>query len=250
VPLDREVSVLRDQVALVTGGTRGLGLAIATALAADGAAVACVARSAAEVESGVDALRGGGARALGLTADVTNEAQVGTAVQATVREFGRLDIVVLNAGGWFGAPIADTSEADWDRIVGLNLKGAFLTLKHAIPHLVARRGSTVVGIGSIGGLVGSPGEAVYAAAKWGLRGLLESAAHELRPHGVRVSLVHPHSMNATGAGRALGSPERDRNLDYEDVARTVAFVCAAPGHVALGNVTVWPVAAGIGRTTT
>jgi NADP-dependent 3-hydroxy acid dehydrogenase YdfG len=238
---------LEGKVAMITGASKGLGLAVAHTLAADGAAVACVARSADEVSRAVKTLGERGRRALAVTADVTREADVAAAVQATVAEFGRIDVLVLSAGGWFGAPIAETSEADWDRLVDLNLKGAFLALKHAWPQLVARRGGTVVGIGSIGGLVGAGGEAVYAASKWGMRGLLESAAQELRPHGVRVSLVHPHNMNASGTGREPGTPERDRNLDYEDVARTVAFVCGMPAHVAIGNLTIWPIAAGIAK---
>jgi len=239
---------LDGKVAMVTGASKGLGLAIAHALAADGASVACVARDADEVGRAAKALGDRGRHALAVTADVTREDDVQAAVRTTVAELGRIDVLVLNAGGWLGAPLAETSEGDWDRLIDLNLKGAFLALKHAWPHLTARRGSTVVGIGSIGDLVGASGEAAYAASKWGLRGLLESAALELRPHGVRVSLFHPHSMNASGAGHEPGTPARDRNLDYEDVARTVAFVCGLPAHVAVGNLSIWPIAAGIAKT--
>jgi NADP-dependent 3-hydroxy acid dehydrogenase YdfG len=141
--------------------------------------------------------------------------------------------------------VHETSEAQWDLLLDLNLKGAFFTLKHSIPKLTAQRRGTVVGIGSLGGLVGQPGSSAYAASKWGLRGLLESVALEVKPHRVRVSIVFPHQINSAGRSIAEASPERDRVLEPADVASLVAFVCAAPEHVAVGNVTVWPLAAGI-----
>jgi NAD(P)-dependent dehydrogenase (short-subunit alcohol dehydrogenase family) len=233
-----------ERAALVTGGSRGLGLAIARALAADGVAVACLARAGGELDAAVAALAAGGATAVAAPADVTREDEVARAVATAVAEFGRLDIAVLNAGTWQGAPIAATTAEQWDFLLDLNLKGAFLALKHAIPHLVRRRGSTVVGIASLGAWVGQPGAAAYAASKWGLRGLLESAALELKPHGVRVGIVSPHNVNSAGRGIA-GGDERAHAVEPEDVAAVVAHVCRAPAHVAIGNVTVWPVDAGI-----
>jgi len=241
---------LENQVALVTGGSRGLGLSIARALAAEGAAVSCVARPGAELDRAVAALKAAGARAITAPADVTREAEVEAAVRRTVETWGRLDLVILNAGTWQGAPLHETTEKLWDQLIDLNLKGAFLTLKHALPWLIERRRGTVVGIGSLGALVGQPGSAAYAASKWGLRGLLESAALEVRKHGVRVALVHPHNMNTAGPPIAPGSAERIRNVDPEDVARAVAFLCTAPDHVAMGHLTVWPIAAGISATMT
>jgi NAD(P)-dependent dehydrogenase (short-subunit alcohol dehydrogenase family) len=153
--------------------------------------------------------------------------------------------VVLNAGTWQGAPLHETSEEMWDLLLDLNLKGAFLTLEYAIPWLTAQRRGTVVGIDSLGGRVGQPGSAAYAASKWGLRGLLESAALELKPHRVRVSLVAPHLMNSAGRPIEPGAPERDQSLETADVAALVAFICSAPEHVAIGNATIWPLSTGI-----
>ena len=236
---------LKDQVALVTGASRGLGLAIARALAAEGASIACVARPGRELDAAVAALEATGSRALAAAADVTRAAEVAAAVRTVVERWGRLDIVVLNAGTWQGAPLVETTEEQWDLLLDLNLKGAFLTLKYAIPWLTAQRRGTVVGIDSLGGRVGQPGSAAYAASKWGLRGLLESAALELKPQRVRVSLVGPHMMNSAGRPIEPGSPERDRNLETADVAALVAFICSAPEHVAIGNATIWPLSTGI-----
>lgn len=236
---------LQDQVALITGASHGLGVAIARALAAEGASIACLARPGPDLDQAVAALLASGAQALAAPADVTRATEVEAAVRATLERWGRLDIVVINAGTWQGAPLHETTEEMWDLLLDLNLKGAFLTLKYTTPWLTAQRRGTVVGIDSLGGWVGQPGSAAYAASKWGLRGLLESAALELKPHRVRVSLVAPHMMNSAGRPIEAGSPERDQNLETADVAALVAFICAAPEHVAIGNATIWPLATGI-----
>jgi NAD(P)-dependent dehydrogenase (short-subunit alcohol dehydrogenase family) len=239
---------LENRVALITGASRGLGLAIARALAREGAAVACMARASEELAKAVGQLRNTGARAMAAPADVTREAEVEAVIGNVVAAWGGLDILILNAGTWQGAPLAETTEAQWDLLLDLNLKGAFLPLKHAIPHLATRGGATVVGVSSIGGLVGQPGSAAYAASKWGLRGLLESAALELKPDHVRVSLVYPHMINSAGRAIAPGSAERERNVEPGDVADLVAFICGAPAHVSIGNVSIWPLGAGVSGT--
>lgn len=236
---------LAGQVALVTGGSRGLGLAIARSLGAEGASVACVARPGTELDAAVASLAASGITALAAPADVTKDAEVAAAVKATLDRFGRLDVLVLNAGTWQGAPIHETTESQWDLLLDLNLKGAFLALRHAIPAMIAAKRGTVVGIASLGGFVGQPNSAAYAASKWGLRGLLESAALELKSHRVRVSIVAPHNINSAKRDIAAGSKERDQNLEPEEIASLVAWICSAPDHVAVGNATIWPVAAGI-----
>jgi 3-oxoacyl-[acyl-carrier protein] reductase len=236
---------LEGQVAVITGASRGLGLAIARALAAEGASIGAIARPGAELDQAVAELTRGGATAMAAPADVTRAAEIERAMRAVVERWGRLDVLVLNAGTWQGAPIHETTEESWDLLLDLNLKGAFLALRAAVPTLIARKGGTIVGIASIGGFVGQPGSAAYAASKWGLRGLLESAALELKPHHIRVSIVAPHNINSAKRAIAAGSDERDRNLEPEEIASLVAWICAAPAHVSVGNVTIWPIHAGV-----
>jgi 3-oxoacyl-[acyl-carrier protein] reductase len=237
---------LTGRIAIVTGASRGLGLAIARALTRDGARVACMARAGDELTGAVATLVSGGADAIAAPADVTREAEVAAAIETVVKRWGGLDIAVLNAGTWQGSPLAETAETQWDLLLDLNLKGAFLALKHATPHLISRGGGTVVGIDSIGGLAGSSGSGAYAASKWGLRGLLESAALELRRQRVRVSTVFPHNINSAKRPIADDSPERLKNIEPEDVAELVAFLCKAPPYVSIGHATIWPISAGIG----
>lgn len=237
---------LAGQAALVTGGSRGLGLAVARALSAEGAKVACMARPGAELDQAVAALRAGGADAIAAPADVTHTAQVNAAVAGVLERWGRLDVLVLNAGTWQAAGIAETTDEQWDLLVNLNLRGAFLPLRAAVPAMRKAGRGTVIGIGSVNALVGSAGAAAYSASKYGLRGLLESAALELRRDGIRVSVVYPHNMNSAHRPIAPDSDERRQNLEPEDVAAMVAFIAAAPPYVNVGTATVWPIAAGIG----
>ena len=236
---------LEHQVVLITGASHGLGLATARSLAAEGAAIACLARPGPDLDRAVSELHATGGEALAVAADVTQAAEVERAVQATVEQWGRIDIVVLNAGTWKGAALVETSEAMWDQLLDLNLKGAFLTLKSALPWLIERKRGSIVGIASLGAWVGQANAPAYAAAKWGLRGLLESVALEVKPHGIRVSIVSPHNMNSAGRAIAPGSDERLHHIEPAEVASLIAFLCTAPDHVAVGNVTVWPVGAGI-----
>ncbi len=236
---------LEDQVALVTGASHGLGLAIARALAAEGAAIGVLARSGRSLDQAARDLRATGAEALALPADVTQAVEVDSAVRMAIEHWGRLDVLVVNAGTWKGGSIVETSEADWDLLLDLNLKGAFLTLKYALPWMIAQKRGTVIGIDSLGGVVGQPGAAAYAASKWGLRGLLESAALEVKSARVRVSLVYPHRMNSAGDPIEPGSDQRDRVIEPAEVASLIAWICTAPEHVSVGNVSIWPLAAGI-----
>ena len=236
---------LDGQVALITGASHGLGRAIASALALEGAAVALMARPGAELEHARAEIAATGATAMTAGADVTSAAEVDAAVRSVIEAWGRLDVLVLNAGTWLGAPIQDTTEEMWDRLLDLNLKGAFLALRAATPWLTVQNRGTVVGIASIGAWVGQSGSAAYAASKFGLRGLLESAALELKPHRVRVSIVSPHNINSAGRDIAPGSSDRDQAIEPAEIASLVAWICTAPDHVAVGNVTIWPVGAGV-----
>jgi NADP-dependent 3-hydroxy acid dehydrogenase YdfG len=236
---------LEHQVALVTGASRGLGLAISQALAAEGASIAMLARSGDELEKSAARLRALGHPVLALPSNVTRDEEVEGAVRTVMETWGRLDILVCNAGGWEASPIHEATEEQWDRLVGLNLKGTFLACRHAVPWMIEQKRGTIVGICSVGALVGSANASIYAASKWGMRGFLESLAVELKPRGVRVCVLYPHNMNTQGRAIEPDSEERRRFIEAADVARLVAYACTAPENVVLHGAVVLPAAAAI-----
>ncbi len=236
---------LENQVALVTGASRGLGLAISKALATEGASLALMARRGDELQHAESIVHAMGHPVLALSGDVTSAEDVEGAVRSVMETWGRLDIVVCNAGTWAGGPVHEATEEQWDQLIDLNLKGVFLTCRHAVPWMMEQRRGTIVGICSVGGLVGSANSSVYAASKWGMRGFLESLAVELKPHGIRVSILYPHNMNTAGKTIESDSEERRRSIEPADVAQLVLYACTAPENVVLSGATILPASAAV-----
>ncbi len=187
---------LRDRVAIVTGGSRGLGRAEAEALAAEGAAVVvAAARSIDEADKVVRDLQGKGCRAVSVQADVTQSAGVQKLVESALRVFGRLDILVNNAGTTgpqYNKPLVDMPEELWDFMVGSHLKSAFLCIKYAAPHMVKQGWGRIINTSSVHGRVGGrPTLGHYGAAKAGVVALTMTAARELGPKGITANVVSP-----------------------------------------------------------
>jgi NAD(P)-dependent dehydrogenase (short-subunit alcohol dehydrogenase family) len=204
------------RVAVVTGGAAGLGEAVAVRLAAEGAHVVVADVDAAGAERVVAAIaaRGGSARAV--TADVTRREDVARAVQEA-EQAGGLHVLVLSAAVEMRAPLGDTTDEDWQRVLDVNLKGPFLCLRQAIPVMVRGGGGAVVALGSTLGLIGQPGFAAYCASKGALVNLCKQAAIEHAADGVRVNVVAP---SACEAGLFLRTAEQSG--DAASVKRLVA----------------------------
>jgi len=182
------------QVALVTGGSSGLGEATALKFAEEGARVVIAARRAAQSEGVVQRIVSAGGEALFVQADVSRAADVEALVKATVRRFGRLDCAVNNAGiaGPRFTPVADVTEADWDQVMGINLKGVWLCMKHEIPAMLAHGGGAIVNVASIYGSKPSDiGHAPYCCSKFGVVGLTQSAAADYGQQSLRINAVAP-----------------------------------------------------------
>ena len=186
--------VLKDQVALVTGASSGIGQATAIALAREGARVAVnYLKNAAGAEETVDTVRKAGGDAFAIRADVTKSAVVGALVEATRKRWGKIDILVNNAGDLLARrTLAEMTEEYWDQIMALNLKSAFLCVKAVWEEMAARKSGAIINVTSIAGRNGGgPGAAAYAAAKGGLLTYTKGLAKELAPYGVRVNGIAP-----------------------------------------------------------
>ena len=183
-------TTLSGQVALVTGGGSGIGLASARHLAADGATVVIAGRNLERLESAASDLRAGGAKVLTERCDVTNQSEV-AATCAAAADAGRLTMVVVNAGYGTAAPFHRTSLDDWNGVIGTNLTGAFLTMRESAPYLVEAGGGSIVAISSIAGIATHRFMTPYTVSKAGLEMLVRQVADELGPVGVRANAVRP-----------------------------------------------------------
>jgi 3-oxoacyl-[acyl-carrier protein] reductase len=222
------VHTLLDQVALVTGASRGIGLAIARRLGQMGARVSLCARNAANLQQAASALRAEGIQVLALRTDVTRGDEITAMVGETQRELGPIDILVNNAGiGIFG-PFHEQSEAGWDAVMDTNLKSVFLMSRAVAPEMIRRKTGHIINISSLAGKNTFANGAIYCASKWGLLGLSGCMAEDLRAHGIRVSALCPGSV-ATEFSPHVGK-DPSKMLQADDVAHAVAaLVTQAPG---------------------
>lgn len=225
---------LSDRVAVVTGGTRGIGLAVAEMLAREGAAVVAAARRERDVERVAGEL---GPRALGVSCDVRNVEACDRLVARTVEAFGRLDILINNAGLGVFAPVEAMSLEDWHRQIETNLDGVFYCCRAALPHLKRTQG-WIINIGSLAGKNAFAGGAAYNASKFGLLGFSEALMLEVRHDGVRVSCVMPGSVATEFSGDAAGSV--DWKLHAEDVAQVVRDLLAFPNRALPSRIEIRP----------
>ncbi|MGW5311906.1 3-oxoacyl-ACP reductase FabG [Nocardia thailandica] len=228
------------RTAFVTGAARGIGAATAARLAADGLAVAVVDLDAAAAEATAEKITAAGGVALGVGADVADESAVADAVEAAVAAFGSLDVLVNNAGVLRDSLLFKMSVDDWDTVMSVHLRGAFLCSRAAQRHMVAAKSGAIVNTSSVSAL-GNRGQANYAAAKAGIQGLTRTLAMELGPFGVRVNAVAPGfiatEMTAATAARVGVSAEELQEKTAavtplrrvgtpEDIANVVAFLAS------------------------
>jgi len=229
---------LHGKTALVTGGTRGIGRAIAEALAKSGAAVAICGRSQATVDRAVSELKTRtGALVCGKEADTRNREAVRELFGLIDRELGGLDIVVNNAGVGVFAPVAELDPADWERVIGTNLTGVFHCCQEALPRFKKRGGGFLIQIGSLAGKNPFAGGAAYNASKFGLNGFAEAMMLDHRYDNVRVSTILPGSVNTDFSPR---SKQADWKIAPEDVAEIVLSILRMPARTLVSHVEVRP----------
>jgi NADP-dependent 3-hydroxy acid dehydrogenase YdfG len=241
-------------MALVTGASSGIGEATALALAAEGAGVALAARRKDRLEALAQKIEGDGGRAFVRETDVTDEGQAAAAVDATVEELGRLDVVINNAGLMLLGPIVGADTAEWARMVELNVLGLMYVTAAALPHLLRaaedgpRQVSDLVNVSSVAGRVARSGSGAYNATKWAVNAFSEALRQEVTERHLRVTLVEPGAVSTELAGHnrpevlsslrsSLGDIQR---MEADDIADAITYVVTRPRHVALNEVLIRP----------
>jgi 3-oxoacyl-[acyl-carrier protein] reductase len=233
MPESSQTADLTGRVALVTGGSRGIGLAIAAALLDAGARVSITGRTAATLDDARRQLSRGeaerGDRLLISVADIRDPDDAGKAVEAAVQQFDGLDILVNNAGIGIFREVADTDVASWHDVIETNLSGTFFCCHAAIPHLRKRGGGWIINISSLAGKNPFPSGAAYCASKAAVNAFSEALMQEVRHDNIRVSYVLPGSVSTGfGRGESPGGPPADWKLAPEDVAEVLVDLIRHP----------------------
>ena len=229
------------KVAVVTGGSRGIGRAIARVLLERGAQVAITATADATLQDAVTDLASvaGSDPVLPIKADVRRPAEVERAIEQVAQRFGGLDILVNNAGVGVFRPVAGMSIDEWHQVIDTNLSGVFYSCRAALPHLRARGGGWIINISSLASRNAFPEAAAYCASKAGLNAFSEALMQEVRHDGIRVAYVLPGSVRTEFSGRLVGSGD-EWKLSPDDVAQVVGDLIAHPSRSLPSRVEIRP----------
>jgi NAD(P)-dependent dehydrogenase (short-subunit alcohol dehydrogenase family) len=230
-----------NRVCIVTGGSRGIGFAIANALLGQGDRVAMMGTSLDRLQHAVEHLTDASSRArvFPVVCDVRRSADVEKAFTETVERFGGLDVLVNNAGVGGGAPVADLSYDEWNRILDTNLTGVFHCCKAAIPHMRRRGGGSIISISSLASKNPFAGASVYCASKAALNAFSEALMQEVRQENIRVSYILPGSVATEFSGR-VATAGADWRLQPDDVARVVVDLLSHPARSLPSRVEIRP----------
>jgi NAD(P)-dependent dehydrogenase (short-subunit alcohol dehydrogenase family) len=234
------MSKLSSQVALVTGGNQGIGKAIAAGFAAEGAALVISARGADALHRAAAELTSCGATVLAVPADVTDEKQVQQLFARTLERYGRLDVLVNNAGAFDGGPLDELSVEAWDKVIAVNLRGPFLCTREAMRIMKKQRGGRIINIGSISAQRVRPQSAPYSASKHGLWGLTQVTALEGRDFGIACGCLHPGNVRVERRRESGKTEDEEPMMEPEDIARAAVLMATLPPQVNMLEAIVLP----------
>jgi NAD(P)-dependent dehydrogenase (short-subunit alcohol dehydrogenase family) len=217
---------VKDKIAIVTGGGRGIGRAIAGLFAREGAKVTVAARTPGQIGETVEEITRAGGHAIGVSVDVTSEADTANMVSRTVNEFGGVDILVNNAGVLESGPIVAMESQNWRRVVEVNLIGVFLCSKAVAPHLIERKWGRVINIASRSGKVGHPFLTAYCASKHGVVGFTKSLAEELAPFNVTVNAICPGVVETDMVSQTIREQVGNTIIKPEEIAELALYLAS------------------------
>ena len=239
-PNQKDIGTLTGKVVVITGGSKGIGKAIAFGLAAAGAKVVLAARTRETLEQVAASLRESGAEALAVPTDVTDAEAVERLIQKTLDAYGRLDILVNNAGiGRFG-PVVDFMPNDWDTVLSSNLKAVYLCTKSALSPMLAQGSGQIINVLSVAAKVAFEASSAYCAAKAGALAFTKVLASEVRQQNIRVTAVLPGSVHTPFWDEIPQHPDFEQMLKPEHVADTVVSVCQQPSGMVTEEIVVMP----------
>ncbi|CAH0336670.1 3-oxoacyl-[acyl-carrier-protein] reductase FabG [Flavobacterium sp. CECT 9288] len=231
---------LKNKTALVTGAGKGIGKAIALALAKEGVNVILVARTQEEIDSVAAKVRSLRVKALAVTADVADINSVNAAVEKALSEFGAIDILINNAGIASFGKFLELEPTDWERIIQVNLMGPYYVTRAVVPNMIERQTGDIINISSTAGLAGNAMTSAYSASKFALLGLTDSLMQEMRKHNIRVTALTPSTV-ATDMAKELkltdGNP--DKVMQAEDMAELVIAQLKLNRRVFVKNSSLW-----------
>jgi len=232
---------LQDRIAVITGASTGIGQSIAAAFAAEGAKTVLASRSREKLEVAANGIRSAGGAVHVVPTDVTAEDEVIDLFRQTLDNFGRLDILVNNAGVSKGGPTDELSLEVWQRVLGVNLTGAFLCSREAFKIMKTQRSGRIINIGSVSAKVPRVNSAPYTTSKFGLEGLTRSLALDGREYGIAVSIIHPgNTATPIWQGREEIA-RREGVMSPDDLARAAVTIAALPPEVNMLETIVLPV---------
>ena len=221
---------LHGHVALVTGASRGIGRAVALALAAQGAHIVAAARNQNLLNVLVDDIKNAGGKAVAIVFDLADESSINTLVEKVKSEFGRLDILVNNAGLTHSALLEETTTADFDRIIAVNARGPYILTRQCLPLLKQAPQATIVNISSVVGVKGYPKQSAYTASKHALRGWSIALAEELRGSNIRVHVLCPGGVDTDMVSSVRPDIPKNDLISPEEIAELITYCVTHKGN--------------------
>lgn len=234
--------MLKDQIAIVTGGSRGIGKEIAVKLAESGMKLTIVGSSAQVSETAEELKKMGYDNILPVQADVSKEEDMKAVVKKTLEAYGSIDLLVNNAGLGFFKLTEEVSLEEWKKVFEVNVQGVFLATKAVLPHMKDQKSGTIINISSDVARYTIPNGAAYTATKYAVQGFSGSVAQEVREYGIRVGTINPGMVDTYFAESTQGLPEKEDWLKVGDIANAVVYMASAPKHMIIDEIVIHPFA--------